>query len=65
MTYRELNEIFSLAWADDKGIIRGKPVMLMYKMNMLADTPDSTVDKELLRAELEQAGLSLEISEIE
>jgi hypothetical protein len=62
MTYRELNELFSQAWTDENGIIQGKPVMLMYKMNMLADSPDSTVDIELLRRELEQAGLSLEIA---
>ena len=62
MTYRDLNELFSLAWADENGVIRGKPALLMYKMNILADSPDSTVDLELLRTELKQAGLSLEIA---
>ena len=62
MTYRDLNELFSLAWADEDGMIRGKPALLMYKMNILADSPDSTVDIDLLRTELKQAGLSLEIA---
>ena len=62
MTYRDLNELFSLAWADENGVIRGKPALLMYKMNILADSPDSTVDIDLLRTELKQAGLSLEIA---
>ena len=62
MTYRELNELFSLAWADEDGVIRGKPVTLVYKMNIVSDSPDSEVDIKLLRAELKQAGLSLEIA---
>lgn len=30
MTYRELNDLFFKTWADKHGIIRGKPVMLIY-----------------------------------
>ena len=33
MTYHELNELFFKTWADEHGIIRGKPVMLIYHMN--------------------------------
>ena len=36
MTYRELNDLFSKIWADKHGIIRGKPVMLIYRMNHAA-----------------------------
>ena len=60
MTYRELNELFSRTWADEKGLIRGNPVGLIYKINQLADTLDSTVDEETLRTELKRAELSLD-----
>lgn len=59
MTYRELNNLFFETWADDKGIIWGKPVELIYRMNMKGGSLDSIVDKSLLAAELERAGLSL------
>ena len=36
MTYRELNDLFFKTWADKHGIIRGKPVMLIYRMNHAA-----------------------------
>lgn len=60
MTYRELNELFLRTWGDEKGIIRGEPVMFIYRINMSSDSLDSTVDEEFLRAELERAGLTLD-----
>ena len=60
MTYRELNELFQRTWADDKGIIRGKPVMMIYRINMASESLDSPVDEEFVRAELERTGLTLD-----
>ena len=61
MTYRELNDLFFKTWADEHGIIRGKPVMLIYRMNRKAenDGPDTLVDEAFLSAELKKADLSL------
>lgn len=61
MTYRELNDLFFKTWADDRGIIRGKPVTLIYRMNQLAgkDGMDSVVDESILAAELKEANLTL------
>lgn len=59
MTYRELNDLFFATWADERGIIRGKPVMLIYRMNMKAGSLDSVVDDKLLATELKRAGLVL------
>lgn len=61
MTYRELNDLFFKSWADDRGIIRGKSVMLIYRMNQLAgkDGLDSVVDESILAAELKEANLML------
>lgn len=61
MTYRELNDLFFKTWADEHGIIRGKPVMLIYRMNRMAEKggQDTLVDETLLAAELKKAGLSL------
>ena len=61
MTYRELNDLFFKTWADEHGIIRGKPVMLIYRMNRMAEKggQDTLVDEALLAAELKKAGLSL------
>ena len=63
MTYQELNDLFFKTWADKHGIIRGKPVMLIYRMNQAAgeDGMDDKVDEALLAAELKKAGLSLAI----
>ena len=62
MTYRELNELFFKTWADDKGIIWGKPVELIYRVNMKGGGLDSIVDENMLAAELKRAGLSLACS---
>ena len=61
MTYRELNDLFFKTWADDRGIIRGKPVMLIYRMNQHAgkDGLDSVVEEPSLAAELKEANLTL------
>lgn len=61
MTYRELNGLFFKTWADEHGIIRGKPVMLIYRMNRMAEKggPDTIVDEAFLSAELKKAGLGL------
>lgn len=61
MTYHELNELFFKTWADEHGIIHGKPVMLIYRMNRMAENggPDALVDEAFLTAELKKAGLSL------
>lgn len=61
MTYHELNELFFKTWADEHGIIRGKPVMLIYHMNQAAgeNGMDDKVDEALLAAELKKAGLTL------
>ena len=63
MTYQELNDLFFETWADEHGIIRGKPVMLIYRMNQAAgeDGMDDKVDEALLAAELKKAGLTLVI----
>lgn len=63
MTYKELNDLFFKTWADEHGIIRGKPVMLIYHMNQAAgeDGMDDEVDEALLTAELKKAGLTLVI----
>lgn len=63
MTYKELNDLFCKTWADEHGIIRGKPVMLIYHMNQAAgeDGMDNEVDEALLAAELKKAGLTLVI----
>nr|DAT96213.1 MAG TPA: hypothetical protein [Caudoviricetes sp.] len=63
MTYKELNDLFFKTWADEHGIIRGKPVMLIYHMNQAAgeDGMDDEVDEALLAAELKKAGLTLVI----
>ena len=58
MTYRELNDLFFKVWADKHGIIRGKPVMVIYRMNRAAGV-DSVVDQSLLAAELTKANLPL------
>lgn len=61
MTYHELNELFFKTWADEHGIIHGKPVMLIYRMNRMAEKggPDTLVDEAFLSAELKKAGLVL------
>ena len=59
MTYRELNDLFFKNWADDKGIIWGKPVELIYRVNMKGGDLDSIVDENMLASELKRAGLSL------
>jgi hypothetical protein len=61
LTYRELNDLFFRLWADEKGIIRGKPVMFIYRMNTAAgiSSLDDPVDQGLLSSELARAGLSL------
>jgi len=59
MTFREMNDLFFSAWADDKGLIWGKPVALIYKMNQAAGGHDDTVDEALLAQELERCGLTL------
>ena len=61
MTYHELNELFFKTWADEHGIIRGKPVMLIYHMNQAAgeNRMDDEVDEAFLSAELKKVGLSL------
>ena len=61
MTYHELNELFFKTWADEHGIIRGKPVMLIYHMNQAAgeNGMDEEVDEAFLSAELKKVGLSL------
>ena len=61
MTYRELNDLFFKTWADEHGIIRGKPVMLIYHINRMAEKggPDTLVDEAFLSAELKKAGLVL------
>ena len=58
---RPLNDLFSKIWADKHGIIRGKPVMLIYRMNHAAGAEglDAVVDESLLAAELKKAGLTL------
>lgn len=63
MTYQELNDLFFKTWADEHGIIRGKPVMLIYHMNQAAgeNGMDDEVDEALLAAELKKAGLTLAI----
>lgn len=63
MTYQELNDLFFKTWADEHGIIRGKPVMLIYRMNQAAgeNGMDDEVDEALLAAELKKAGLTLVI----
>lgn len=63
MTYKELNDLFFKTWADEHGIIRGKPVMLIYHMNQAAGEGgmDDEVDEALLAAELKKAGLTLAI----
>lgn len=63
MTYQELNDLFFKTWADEHGIIRGKPVMLIYHMNQAAgeNGMDDEVDEALLAAELKKAGLTLVI----
>ena len=37
MTYRELYERMIEKHADEKGIVRGKPVMLLYRISMAAE----------------------------
>lgn len=66
MTYRELNDLFFKTWADEHGIIRGKPVMLIYRMNCMAEKggPDTHVDEAFLSTELKKAGLSLALEEM-
>lgn len=63
MTYQELNDLFFKTWADEHGIIRGKPVILIYHMNQAAgeNGMDDEVDEALLAAELKKAGLTLAI----
>ena len=63
MTYQELNDLFFKTWADEHGIIHGKPVMLIYRMNQAAgeNGMDDEVDEALLAAELKKAGLTLVI----
>lgn len=62
MTYKTLNELFVKNWADGHGFIHGKPVMLIYRMNMAAGPAgmDAIVDEELLQAELDKHGLVLD-----
>ena len=62
MTYRELNDLFFKTWADEHGIIHGRPVMLIYRMNRMAENggPDALVDEAFLSAELKKAGLVLQ-----
>ncbi len=61
MTYRELNDLFFKTWADKHGIIRGKPVMLIYRMNHTVgkEGADTIVDEFILAAELKKADLTL------
>jgi len=61
MTYRELNDLFFKTWGDDKGIIRGKPVELIYRINTAPGVGglDTDVDETLLQAELKRSGLVL------
>lgn len=61
MTYRELNDLFFKTWADKHGIIRDKPVVLIYRMNHAAGAEglDAVVDESLLAAELKKADLML------
>lgn len=63
MTYQELNDLFFKTWGDEHSIIRGKPVMLIYRMNQAAgeNGMDDEVDEALLAAELKKAGLTLVI----
>ena len=37
MTYRELYEKLIEKYADDKGTVRGKPVMLLYRISKAAE----------------------------
>ena len=37
MTYRELYEKMIKKYADEKGIVRGKPVMLLYRISKAAE----------------------------
>lgn len=47
MTYRELYEQLIEKYADEKGIIRGKPCTLLYRVSRAGETAgfDSTVDE--------------------
>lgn len=38
MTYRELYESLVKKYADEKGVIRGKPVILLYRISKAAET---------------------------
>ena len=46
MTYRELYEKLMAKHADEKGIIRGEPVMILYRVSRYAESVgfDSVVD---------------------
>jgi len=59
MTFREMNDMFFREWADEKGLVWGKPVMLIYRMNQLARGQNDIVDEALLVKELERCGLTL------
>ena len=59
MTYQELNDLFIANWANEKGVIKGAPVMFICRMNAFAKGPDSIVDEALLEQELKLAKLSL------
>ena len=52
MTYRELYEKMIYKYADEKGIVRGKPVMLLYRISKAAEANglDSIVNDELREA---------------
>lgn len=50
MTYRELYEKLAKKFADEKGIIQGKPVMLLYRISRAAESAgiDSIVDDRIM-----------------
>lgn len=52
MTYRELYEKMIEKYADEKGIVRGKPVMLLYRISKAAEANgiDSTINDDLREA---------------
>lgn len=62
MTYKELNDLFWATWGDDKGIIRGKPVEFICRVNTVAGTGGlyEEVDMAFLQRELDRAGLELD-----
>ena len=49
MTYRELYESLVEKYADEKGIVRGKPVMLLYRISRAGEANgyDSIVSDDI------------------